>query len=167
MSKNSVELLEQLLAPVVKSLGCELWGLEFHSAGSRRGLLRLYIEKPEGVLLADCEKVSRQASSVLDVEDPIHGEYVLEVSSPGADRPLYTEAQYKQYVGTRVRVKLQRPYEGRRQFSGLLSGVEDEELKLLIDEDEYLLPLEAVEKANVVPQFDDGSNGDKSKSKQQ
>lgn len=165
MGKSTVELLTQLLTPVVESFGCELWGLEFNNPGGKRGMLRIYIDKPEGVNLTDCEQVSRQVSSVLDVEDPIHSEYVLEVSSPGMDRPLYTEAQFKQYIGSTLRVKLQRPLEGRRQFTGLLRGVEKQELVLLIDDNEFLLPLETVDKANLIPQFDSTSNNGKPKKK--
>jgi ribosome maturation factor RimP len=157
MGKSTVELLTQLLAPVAKSLDCELWGLEYSVAGRKRGLLRLYIDKEGGVTLTDCEKISRQVSSVLDVEDPIQTEYVLEVSSPGMVRPLYTVEQFKKYVGAMVRVKLQRPFEGRRQFSGVLSAVVDAEITLMIDDEEFVLPLESIDRANVVPTFDDKS----------
>lgn len=151
--------LTTLLEPVVNAQGCELWGLEYHGNGRHRGILRLYIEKPDGVTLSDCERVSRQVSSVLDVEDPIHGEYTLEVSSPGMDRPLYKAEHYRRFVGEKVKVKLRVPFEGRRQFSGLLNGVENDEVKVLVDEDEYLLPIEAIEKANLVPSFADSRSG--------
>jgi ribosome maturation factor RimP len=83
------ELLEEMIAPVVVSLGCEFWGMEYLTQG-RYTTLRIFIDAPKGVSLDDCEKVSRQVSAILDVEDPIQGEYTLEVSSPGMDRPLYT-----------------------------------------------------------------------------
>lgn len=146
--------LHELLEPVVQSLDCELWGLEFHGAGSHRGLLRLYIDKPDGVLIDDCERVSRQVSSVLDVEDPIQGEYVLEVSSPGMDRPLYTAPQYLQYCGEKIQIKLRLPFNGRKQFTGLLTGVVDEEIKLVVADEEYSFPIETIDKAKVVPQYD-------------
>ena len=157
MARNSE--LTELLEPVVSAQGCELWGLEYHGNGRHRSLLRLYIEKSDGVTLTDCERVSRQVSSVLDVEDPIQGEYTLEVSSPGMDRPLYKVEHYQQFVGERVKVKLRVPFEGRRQFSGILNGVENDEVKVLIDEEEYLLPIEAIEKANLVPSFADNRPG--------
>lgn len=147
--------LQDLVEPVVSSLGCELWGLEYHASGSHRGTLRIYIDKPEGVGLGDCERVSRQVSSVLDVEDPIRGEYTLEVSSPGMDRPLYTLEQFAEFVGEQVKVKLRVPFEGRRQFKGLLSGIEGDEVKVVVEDDEYLLPIESIDKANVVPDFSD------------
>jgi len=144
--------LQELAEPVARALGCELWGLEYH-ASRRRGILRVYIDKPDGVTLDDCERVSRQLSSVLDVEDPIQNEYTLEVSSPGMYRPLYTLEQFERYAGEQVKVKLRVPYEGRRHFSGLLTGVETDEVKVLVDDHEYLLPIEAIDKANVVPDF--------------
>lgn len=154
--------LEQLLAPVVAAQGCELWGLEFSIQG-RRGLLRLYIDTPQGVTLEDCERVSRQVSAVLDVEDPIASAYTLEVSSPGMDRPLYTPAQFARYVGQRIAVRLRAPYEGRRRFQGVLNGLEEGDVVLQVEDTEYLLPLESIDKANVVPVFDDSlpDGGDK------
>ncbi len=111
-------------------------------------------EKESGIELADCEKVSRQLSGVLDVEDPITGDYTLEVSSPGMDRPLYELSHYERFKGHHVALKLRMPFEGRRKFSGVLNGVEGSDVILLVDQEEYLFPLEGIEKANVVPQFD-------------
>ena len=147
-----VQTLTSLLEPVVESLGCELWGIEYITQG-RRALLRIYIDKPEGVSLEDCERVSRQSSSVLDVEDPITKEYTLEVSSPGMDRPLYKLSHYEQSVGERVQVKLRSAFEGRRKFTGLLKSVEGDEVVLEVDNEEYVLPIETIDKANVIPQF--------------
>lgn len=155
MARSTPTYLLELIEPVVKALGCELWGLEYHASGRRRGSLRIYIEKPDGVGLSDCEKVSRQVSSVLDVEDPIQGEYTLEVSSPGLDRPLYTLEQFAQYIGEQVKVRLRAPFDGRRQYKGQLTGLEDDEIKVLVDDHEYLLPIESIDKANVVPGFSD------------
>jgi ribosome maturation factor RimP len=144
--------LEDLLAPVVAAQGCELWGLEFSIQG-RRSLLRVYIDSPVGVTLEDCERISRQISAVMDVEDPITSAYTLEVSSPGLDRQLYTPAQFASYIGHRIAVRLRAPYQGRRRFQGLLNGLEDGDLVLQVEDTEYLLPLESVDKANVVPVF--------------
>ena len=90
--------LKALLQPVVEALDCELWGLELQSGGKRK-LLRIYIDREDGIGVEDCERVSRQSGSVLDVEDPITGEYTLEVSSPGMDRLLFKLEQYPAYVG--------------------------------------------------------------------
>lgn len=148
--------LENLLAPVVAAQGCELWGLEFSIHG-RHSLLRVYIDSPVGVTLEDCERISRQISAVMDVEDPITSAYTLEVSSPGLDRQLYTPAQFMRYIGHRIAVRLRAPYQGRRRFNGVLNGLEDGDLVLQVDDTEYLLPLESVDKANVVPVFGENS----------
>jgi ribosome maturation factor RimP len=146
------ERLTEMFEPVASALGCELWGVEYLTQG-RRALLRVYIDKEDGVGVEDCERVSRQVSSVLDVEDPIQSEYTLEVSSPGMDRPLFKLAQYESSVGEVLAVRLRLPFEGRRKFTGLLKGVENEEIVLEVDNEEYVLPYESIDKANIVPQF--------------
>ncbi len=151
MSSRQQEL-NALIAPVVEAMGCDLWGIEYQSQG-RRALLRIYIEKPDGVMLEDCEKVSRQVSSLLDVEDPILSQYTLEVSSPGMDRPLYTLAQYQQYIGEQIQVKLSRMFEKRKKIRGTLVGIEGDEIVVQVDDEQYLLPMEVIERANVVPTF--------------
>lgn len=144
--------LKALVAPVVSAMECELWGLEYFSQG-KFTTLRLFIDKEGGITLDDCEKVSRQVSSVLDVEDPIQGEYALEVSSPGIDRPLYTLEQFAKYIGEQVSIRLRVPFDGKRKFSGLLTNIEGDEIVLVVDEHEYLLPVETIEKANIIPRF--------------
>jgi len=147
-----IDQLHDLLQPSVEALGCELWGLEFQSQG-RRSLLRVFIETERGVSIDDCERVSRQVSSVLDVEDPIAGEYTLEVSSPGADRLLFTLDQYRRFIGDVVSVRLRVPFEGRRNFKGRLKAIEGQDVVVEIDAEEFLLPIDAIEKANIVPQY--------------
>ncbi|WP_026287115.1 ribosome maturation factor RimP [Gilvimarinus chinensis] len=146
------ERLTTMFAPAVDALGCELWGLEYFTGGKPK-VLRVYIDKADGVQVEDCAKVSRQLSSLMDVEDPISGEYTLEVSSPGMDRPLYTLEQFADYKGQVAAVKLRVPFDGRRKFKGVLQGVEDQDVVILVDNEEYLLPIESIEKANIVPQF--------------
>ncbi|MFZ5959902.1 ribosome maturation factor RimP [Pseudomonas sp. QL9] len=150
---SKLEQLQALLAPVVEALGYECWGLEFISQG-RHSLLRVYIDRPEGILIEDCETVSRQVSGVLDVEDPISGEYTLEVSSPGMDRPLFTLEQFARYVGEQVKIRLRIPFERRRNFQGVLRGVEEQDVVVLVDDHEYLLPIDSIDKANIIPRFE-------------
>jgi ribosome maturation factor RimP len=150
---SKLEQLQALLAPVVEALGYECWGLEFLSQG-RHSLLRVYIDKADGILIEDCETVSRQVSGVLDVEDPISGEYTLEVSSPGMDRPLFTLEQFARYVGEQVKIKLRVPFERRRNFQGVLRGVEEQDVVVLVDDHEYLLPIDSIDKANIIPRFE-------------
>ncbi len=146
------EQLTKILAPVVESLDCNFWGVEYFPKG-RDSLLRVYIDKPEGIAVEDCERVSRQVSSVLDVEDPIRSEYTLEVSSPGMDRPLFSLEQYQQSIGEKINLRLRVAFEGRRRFVGLLKAVENDEIVLEVGDEEFLLPYELIDKANIVPQF--------------
>lgn len=150
---SKLEQLQALLAPVVEALGYQCWGIEFLSQG-RHSLLRVYIDHENGILIDDCEKVSRQISGVLDVEDPISSEYTLEVSSPGMDRPLFRLEQFAAHAGEFVKIKLRSPYEGRRNFQGLLRGVEEQDVVVLVEDHEYLLPIDMIDKANIIPRFD-------------
>lgn len=140
--------LRALLQPTVEALGFELWGLEFLSQG-RHSLLRLYIESEQGVHVDDCARVSEQVSALLDVEEPVSGEYVLEVSSPGVDRRLFRLDQCTAYVGEHLDVRLRRPFDGRRRFRGVLRAVEAEDIVLLVDDHEYLLPFTEIERAQL------------------
>ena len=145
--------LKQLLQPVVESLGCQLWGLDLQ-AGGKTKLLRIYIDRAEdGIGIDDCEKVSRQSSAILDVEEAINGEYILEVSSPGMDRPLYELDHYQQFIGEDISLRLRFPYEGRRNFKGRLTAVDGDEVVVVVADNEFLFPVEGIEKANVVPRF--------------
>lgn len=153
MSGVKEQRIEAMLAPVIEDLGYQLWGIDYLIKG-RLSLLRIYIDSESGVAIEDCAKVSRQVSAVLDVEDPIAGEYTLEVSSPGMDRPLYTLLQFQAYIGSQVAVRLRSAFDGRRKFSGVLTAIENEELVLQVDDHEYLLPYELVERAHVVPRFE-------------
>jgi ribosome maturation factor RimP len=139
-----------LLTPTVEALGFELWGVEYLSQG-RHTLLRIYIESPDGITVDDCAAVSEQVSAVLDVEDPITGEYTLEVSSPGMDRLLFKLEQYPAYVGEVVDLRLRTAFEGRRKYKGILKGIEGEDVVLHVDDHEYLLPHDAIDKARVQP----------------
>lgn len=142
--------LNDLLKPVVEALGFDLWGLEYISQG-KNSVLRVYIDKEAGISVDDCALVSRQISGVMDVEDPITSEYNLEVSSPGLDCPIFTIEQFKQFIGGLVEVKLRYAYEGRRKFKGQLVGVENEEdIVVHVDSHEYLLPIDAIDKANLI-----------------
>ena len=141
-----------VVEPVVESLGYELVGVEYLTQG-RDGLLRVYIDAEDGIKVEDCQRVSHQLSGVLDVEDVIKGHYSLEISSPGLDRPLFNAAQFERFAGSEVKLRLEAPLEGRRKFRGTLLGVEDGEVRLLVDGEEVRIPLASIDKANLVPQF--------------
>ncbi len=150
---SKLEQLQDILTPVIEALGYECWGIEYTSQG-RHSLLRVYIDQENGILIEDCETVSRQLSAVMDVEDPISSEYTLEVSSPGMDRPLFTLAQFSAFVGEQVKIRLRSPVEERRNFQGLIRSVEDQDVVIQVDEYEYLLPIDLIEKANILPNFE-------------
>ncbi|MDP6375342.1 MAG: ribosome maturation factor RimP [Pseudomonadales bacterium] len=145
--------IDSLVQPTIEALGCSVWGVEYLSQG-RHSRLRIYIDKPDGVSVDDCAEISRQVGHVLDVEDVIRQEYTLEVSSPGFDRILFNERQFQDNVGETVDVRLNFPFEGRKHFVGVLTAVEQSEAHVQIENDEYLLPLENVQRARVVPRFD-------------
>ncbi len=147
-----LKLLHELIEPSVTALGFELWGIEYVAQGAH-SVLRIYIDSEDGISVDDCAKVSHQVSGVLDVEEPISGHYNLEVSSPGMDRPLFTLEQFAAWAGHQVQLRLRVPFEGRRKFKGLLNGVEGDEVLLVVDNEEYLLPIDLIDRANIVPQF--------------
>jgi len=144
--------LQELLEPVVVGMGYELVGLEYLQDG-RRATVRLYIDQPTGVTIEDCERVSRQVSAVLDVEDVIRSQYTLEVSSPGLDRPLFTPAHYQRFAGATVQVRLYEPLQGRRKITGTLEGIEGEEVLVSSEGVEYRIPLQRIAKARLKPEF--------------
>ena len=144
--------LETLIQPAVEACGCEFWGLEYISQG-RFSTLRVYIDHADGIDVDMCAEVSRQVSAIMDVEDPITGEYNLEVSSPGLDRPLFTLEQYAINAGQTISLRLRMAFDGRRKFTGLLRCVEGEDIVLQVDNEEFLLPLSSIDIANVVPRF--------------
>jgi ribosome maturation factor RimP len=145
------ERLTRLVEPVVEGLGYELVGLEFDS---RARVFRVYIDQPGGVTLDDCTRVSHQLSGMMDVEDPIPGEYQLEISSPGMDRPLFTVEHFRRFSGSLIRLQLVRALEGRRRFKGRLGEVEGDSILLQEDGVEYRIPFESIEKARVIPEFE-------------
>ena len=150
-STSKEQELEALLTPTVRQLGCELWGLEYRPWGRRRATLKLYIDAPDGVTIDDCERVSRQVSALLDVEDPIASAYRLEVSSPGLDRALFRREHYQASIGEQVDVRLALPLDGRRRVEGQLVGIEDDDVVVRDGEQEYLLPLGHILRTRVVP----------------
>lgn len=151
-----VDELKAMLEPVVTGMGFLFWGLEYTPRG-KHSLLRVYIDHEDGITVDHCADISRQISAVMDVEDPITHNYTLEVSSPGMDRPLFSLDQFAAYIGEWLDVRLRAPFEGRRKFKGVLTAIEDQDICVTIDGTDYLLPVESIEKANVIPNFDKGS----------
>ncbi len=142
-----------MFEPVVESMGYELVGVEYHGS-EHHGVLRIYIDQEQGITVDDCAAVSRQISAVLDVEDPITNAYDLEVSSPGLNRPLFKAADFARFAGQRAKIRLAIAQHGRKNFSGLLQGIDEEREEVIIDVDDELfyLPLQDIAKANLISQ---------------
>ena len=147
--KRSETAITELIEPTVLAMELQLWGIDLSQRG-KYSILRIYIEREEGVTITDCEKVSRQVSAILDMEDPIAGEYTLEVSSPGLDRPLFTSEQFGRFIGSAVKVRLHHPVDGRRKLNGSIENVSGNEIVLSVDGEGFRLQHTDIEKANVV-----------------
>ena len=150
--KQAPEHLVNLIEPIVEGLGYECVGIEYNPH-PRHGLLRIYIDHEQGVMVDDCSKVSHQISGMLDVEDPIQGNYQLEISSPGDDRPLFKIGQFERFIGRMVTVNLFKPIEKRRKITGLIVKVEDDTVFLKEDDRTYEVPFQAMSKARLVPEY--------------
>jgi len=144
--------LRSLIEPVVTGMGFELWGLEYLTQG-RYSVLKVFIDSENGIDVDDCASVSRQVGSLLDVEEPLKGQYTLEVSSPGMDRRLFTFEQFDLMKGFQVKLKLNKPFDGKKRFTGLLVGTEEHDVVLRVGEEETLFPYEMIDRANVVPEI--------------
>ncbi len=171
MTDKAAEIA-RLLAPTVESLGVELLGIEYLPAPGG-ALVRLYIDKPAvnkpgnqavgeddaddgeavSVGIEDCQAVSREVSAQLDVEDPISGNYTLEVSSPGIDRPLFTPAHFRRFAGETAKVTLKLPQEGRRRLTGTIARIEGDDITFLVDGAEFVAAFDNIDKARLVPDW--------------
>jgi ribosome maturation factor RimP len=151
MKNNSV--IEAKILATVEALGCELWACLYLTQG-QQSVLRIYIDSKKGITLADCERVSRQISVLLDVEDPSLARYNLEVSSPGLDRPLIKEKHFQRYVGHNVRVSTRTPIgDNQRKFKGFLQSVGVSGIVLNQDGKELVLTWDNILRANVLPEI--------------
>ncbi|MGH8158524.1 MAG: ribosome maturation factor RimP [Rhodanobacter sp.] len=155
------QALAQRFTEVLVDLGLECLGVEF-TPSHGQSTLRVYLDLldksgPDGerreVGIEDCETASRELSALLDVEDPIPGNYVLEVSSPGIDRPLFTAAQFAKVSGQEVKLLLKAPLEGRRRLRGKLVSVEAEHIVLEAEGKTFEFEHALVESARVVPDW--------------
>jgi ribosome maturation factor RimP len=138
-----IEKLFKLIEPIVKENDFELYHLEYIKEFGEN-YLRVYIESPKGIGLDDCEKVSRPVSDILDVEDPISESYYLEVSSPGIDRILYTDKHLNRYIGSQVSVKLEKLFEGKKQYEGILADFDSAEVSVTISNENLKIPRDKI-----------------------
>lgn len=145
--------LKNVLTGAIAAAGYQLWGAEMVQSG-RSGILRVYIDTEKGVNIDDCEKASRQISAVLEVEQPSLENYTLEVSSPGLFRPLFTLAQYQRFLQEPIKLRLKRADAlNRKNFSGILTKVDDLKITLLVDGEEFTFALEDVSQAHLNPKI--------------
>ncbi len=138
------------VAPVVEATGYIFWGLEFRPYGRGKDLLRVYIDHENGIGVDDCEKVSRELSRVLDVENSIRGEYILEVSSPGLNRRLFLLDQFHHFCGETIALKTKRLLEGRKNFNGILKNVVGDIIHVKENETIYAIPFDEILNAHIV-----------------
>ena len=151
-SSSKSETLRAMLEPAVIAAGMELWGIEYTPQG-KHSILRVYIDSADGVHVDNCVAVSHQVSGILDVEDPINGEYHLEVSSPGADRLMFTAEQFASYVNEEFKLKLKLAVKGKRKFVGRLVSVEGGIIKFTAEGVELDVSMAQIDRANLVPRF--------------
>jgi ribosome maturation factor RimP len=145
------ESLFQLLEPVLREYGYELVLVEITGLPSRRNI-RVFVDREGGINVEDCARATRIIDPLIESRSVFPGSYVLEVSSPGLDRPLFKETDYERFTGRKVRIRLRRPIENRRNFTGILRGLKDKKL-ILVELEEGIqveLPLEEIQKANLV-----------------
>lgn len=143
------EQLDQLIRSVVTGLGFQVWGYEYRPQ-SESALLRIFIENEGGVSIDNCTQVSRQIGAALDVDDLIPVAYILEVSSPGIDRVLFSPEQYNAYTGETVKIRTRTPVESRRNFRGTLESVSDTHVTISVDNEQFEIPFDVVDRARLV-----------------
>ncbi|MCD6419907.1 MAG: ribosome maturation factor RimP [Synergistetes bacterium] len=149
MKKKVTQRVEEIVDSIVKRESLELVGVTYsREQGSM--VLRIYIDKEGGVTLRDCEMVSREVSAILDIEDFIEGHYLLEVSSPGIDRPLFKKEDYDRFKEKQAKIRTISPIEGRRNFSGKLKGIKGNDVIIEVDGRLFHIPFESIKKANLI-----------------
>ena len=146
--------ITDLAEPVLDDLGFELVDVEYLSEHGR-WVLRIYIDKEGGVTIDDCVNLSREIGDLIDIKDVIEQEYVLEVSSPGLNRPLKKERDFTRVIGKKIKVRMSAPVKGRRNFSGYLKDFKDQKLYIEVEGELINLSWKEVDKANLVYEFED------------
>jgi ribosome maturation factor RimP len=149
-----VDAARRVAGPVIEEMGYELVGVEFGGSGGGRQALRFYIDKPGGVGISDCEAVSRGIDTLLEVENIITGHYVLEVSSPGLDRPLVKPADYVRFEGSLAKVRTREAVEGQKVFTGRIDGATGDGFNIITTDGKvFHIEYEQVEKARLEVEF--------------
>ena len=150
MAEDLKTKLEELIKPLVISMGYEFWGFVLQKQ-KVSSLIRVYIDSERGITLDDCSRVSYQLSGVLDVEDIMPYRYTLEVSSPGLDRPLFKKEQYRKFIGSKVQIKLNLATKReRRNYSGVMVAVTDNDVTIESEDNKIVLPFSEIERAHLM-----------------
>lgn len=150
--RGIVSTVTEMAEAIAESLGLEIVDVEYVKEGQGY-FLRVFIDKPGGVGLDDCEALSRILSDRLDEVDPIPGSYSLEVSSPGLERPLKKPADFQRFSGQKVKVRTYAPIDGRKNWTGMLLGFSDGEVQLDVDGEPTAIPFDSIAKAHLVAEF--------------
>ncbi|BAE84310.1 ribosome maturation factor RimP [Desulfitobacterium hafniense] len=152
MGESIMEQVEAIIAPVITEQGLELVDVEYVKEGAH-WYLRIYIDKEGGVDIDDCTNVSHLVSEVLDKHDPIAQAYMLEVSSPGLERPLKKDEDFERFTGKLVRVLTKEAYQGYKEFTGYLVGLIEDDIVLEYEKEKMAIPRAIVDKANLTFEF--------------
>jgi len=152
MSEQAVREATLLIEPILDDMGFELVAIEYLSEGGR-WILRIYADSEGGITIDDCARISREISDLLDVKDIFSQSYVLEVSSPGLNRPLTKERDFENAVGKNVRIRMAAPRDGRRNFRGRLESFQDGVVRLNVNNEVFLLPVKEMDRANLIYDF--------------
>lgn len=152
MRINIERKVEELVKPLIEEAGYELIALEYVKEGTD-WYLRFFIDHPRGITIDDCETISRKIEEVLDRVDPIPGSYILEVSSPGIERPLRSEEDFIKYQGSLVLINTYAPIEGKKSFKGILKGSSADEIIVTVDKKDLSIPRKLISKAQLTVDF--------------
>lgn len=160
MTQEIIQKIFDLTSPIVAEEGCELIDVEIAFDMGQR-VLRLYIDKDEGIIVKDCSRVSHAIEDLLEVEQVLSGQYNLEVSSPGLNRPLRKIAHFQKVLGKVVDVRTKEKIDGRGHFKGILKSVGEDSVAIQIDNQDFSVPLEKVSKAKLVVTVNDAGRNAK------
>lgn len=146
------QTIEALIEQPLQHAGYELADCQYKKEG-HQWYLRVFIDKPDGILIEDCVEASRLLEAILDEQDPIKQEYTLEVSSPGIFRPLKKLEHYQRFIGSRIKVQLFEPINQRKKFIGVLKQAQPDHIIIQTDQEDLEIPLSVVTKANLEPEL--------------
>ena len=152
MGQNIEETVLEIAEPIVANKGLELVGVEYNKEGEN-WILRVFIDQDGGISLDDCEEVSQELSAKLDLIDPIDKSYLLEVSSPGLDRALNSDDDFIRFSGEKVDISTYAPVNGKKEWSGILLGLEEDKIKLEVEGEEVLIPRSKVAQTKLAVEF--------------